>query len=326
MVTTRSAAATCRAASGYRSSAASPVVAATHAVMPASSMRSASAGSATRSDSIGVGSASPLVSTRMREKGAHAPAARRATRSPRVRARSPRTAQQRQPPASSTTESSADSTSRWSMPIAPSSLTTTAVSRSPSARSRRLRSVVLPLPRNPVRTKTGVRPSPSSVPRRRAAVRASGPPAPAPASPSSGGGALIRSLAGAKSGSRANRTSRSTSSTEARGSPSRVQAVRPSSVRRRGSTRRRPPPPPRRTSTAPSPVRSARAATFHWANDASRRDARSGDRGFVPSGMDGFGAARAGWGGGRARYRVMAGEARGAPRQIRSGLKSTALA
>ena len=98
MVTRRSAAAIWRAASGYRSSTVSPVVAATQAVIPASSMLSVSAGSARRSDSIGVGSASPLVSMRMRENGAPAPASRRATRSLRVRARSPRTAQQRQPP------------------------------------------------------------------------------------------------------------------------------------------------------------------------------------------------------------------------------------
>ena len=285
MVTTRSAAATCRAASGYRSSATSPLVAATHAVIPASSMRSASAGSATRSDSIGVGSASPLVSTRMREKGAHAPAARRATRSPRVRARSPRTAQQRQPPASSTTESSADSTSRWSMPIAPSSLTTTAVSRSPSARSRRLRSVVLPLPRNPVRTKTGSRPSPPSVPRRGAAVRASEPSAPAPAlasaSPSSGGGggALIRSLAGVKSGSRANRTSRSSSRLEATGSPSSVQ--RPGIVPSPRGRATWSASAPWRT-TAPAPSGSTLASTAHWTSDASRSATRSNSAWTLP--------------------------------------------
>ena len=165
------------------------------------------------------------------------------------------------------------------MPIAPSSLTMTAVSRSHSARRSRLRSVVLPLPRKPVRTKTGRRPSAPSVSRRAAVSRTSDP------SPPAGGGALIRSLAGAKSGSRANRSSRSNSRTEATGSPSSVQrAGGPSRPCRRWTCRVRVP----AETTAPSPAGSARASTFHWANDASRSSARSGDRIFVPSGMGAF--------------------------------------
>ena len=50
-----------------------------------------------------------------------------------------------------------DSISAWSRPISPNSLTTTAQSASAGSRSRRLSSVVLPLPRKPVISDTGSR-------------------------------------------------------------------------------------------------------------------------------------------------------------------------
>src|SRR5690242_9469021 len=77
-----------------------------------------------------------------------------------VRTRSPRTVQQRQPEFSVTMPSSVDfSTRRWSSPISPNSLMITAVSASSGRRRSLFRSVVLPLPRKPVSTVTGMRSS-----------------------------------------------------------------------------------------------------------------------------------------------------------------------
>ena len=75
-----------------------------------------------------------------------------------VRTRSPRTVQHRQPEFSVTMPSSSDfSTSRWSSPISPNSLMITAVSASSGRRSSLFSSVVLPLPKKPVSTVTGMR-------------------------------------------------------------------------------------------------------------------------------------------------------------------------
>ena len=75
-----------------------------------------------------------------------------------VRTRSPRTVQHRQPEFRVTMPSSSDfSTSRWSSPISPNSLMITAVSASSGRRSSLFSSVVLPLPRKPVSTVTGMR-------------------------------------------------------------------------------------------------------------------------------------------------------------------------
>src|SRR3954470_7838011 len=73
-----------------------------------------------------------------------------------ARARSPRTLQHRQPAFSSTILSSSVRTSRWSRPISPNSLTSTAARASAGCRSRWLSRVVLPAPRKPVTTVTGV--------------------------------------------------------------------------------------------------------------------------------------------------------------------------
>ena len=70
---------------------------------------------------------------------------------------SPRTVQHRQPLFSNTTSSVALSTSRWSRPISPNSLTMTAVAAMPGCFSTWFKTVVLPLPRNPVSTVTGIR-------------------------------------------------------------------------------------------------------------------------------------------------------------------------
>ena len=70
---------------------------------------------------------------------------------------SPRTVQHRQPLFISTTSSVALSTSRWSMPISPNSLTITAVSAMSGCFSTWFSTVVLPLPRNPVSRVTGIR-------------------------------------------------------------------------------------------------------------------------------------------------------------------------
>src|SRR5258706_9112515 len=73
-----------------------------------------------------------------------------------VPTRSPATRQQMHPPASVTMFSLDDRTSAWSMATPPHSLMMTAVSAKRASRSRALRSVVLPLPRNPVSTVTDV--------------------------------------------------------------------------------------------------------------------------------------------------------------------------
>ena len=71
--------------------------------------------------------------------------------------RSPRTEQHMQPLASNTVSSVVCAIRSWSRPISPNSLTMTTVPVRSGRRSRRLSSVVLPLPRNPVSTVTGMR-------------------------------------------------------------------------------------------------------------------------------------------------------------------------
>ena len=73
-----------------------------------------------------------------------------------VSTRSPRTAQHRQPVCSSTKLSSLVSIRSWSSPTSPNSLMITAVREKSGCLSRRPSSVVLPLPRKPVSTATGI--------------------------------------------------------------------------------------------------------------------------------------------------------------------------
>ena len=73
--------------------------------------------------------------------------------------RSPRIEQHRQPDDIRMVSSFASSTSRWSRPISPNSLITTAVSAMSGCCSRFLSNVVLPEPRNPVMTETGTAPA-----------------------------------------------------------------------------------------------------------------------------------------------------------------------
>ena len=84
------------------------------------------------------------------------PVCSRSTRSASVSTRSPRTVQHRQPSESWMTPSDDCSTSRWSIATSPNSLMMTAVSASAGSFSSRLSSVVLPAPRKPVSTETGM--------------------------------------------------------------------------------------------------------------------------------------------------------------------------
>ena len=61
-----------------------------------------------------------------------------------------------QPPATTTTFSLEERTSAWSTATSPHSFTTTAVSAKRGSDTSRLSSVVLPAPRKPVSTVTGV--------------------------------------------------------------------------------------------------------------------------------------------------------------------------
>ena len=70
--------------------------------------------------------------------------------------RSPATWQQTQPLGSSTMFSEAVRTSAWSIATGPNSFTITAQSPAAGCATRRLSSVVLPLPRKPVSSVTGV--------------------------------------------------------------------------------------------------------------------------------------------------------------------------
>src|SRR6202043_3011919 len=80
----------------------------------------------------------------------------------RVSTMSPRTVQHRHPLLSNTTSSLDRSTSKWSRPISPNSLTMTAVAAISGCFKTWFSTVVLPLPRNPVSSVTGVRENASS--------------------------------------------------------------------------------------------------------------------------------------------------------------------
>src|SRR5512141_726491 len=91
-----------------------------------------------------------------------APSTRWKCSSRSARTTSPAARQQMQPPAMTTMRSLAWRTSAWSMAISPSSFTRTAVSAKRGSCSQRLSRVVLPLPRKPVSTVTGVMPDPAT--------------------------------------------------------------------------------------------------------------------------------------------------------------------
>src|SRR6202022_4565834 len=99
----------------------------------------------------GAGSASPVVSTMM---ASNLPL--RFIRPSRMRTRSPRTVQHMQPLFISNTSSSAPITRSLSMPVSPNSLTMTAYLLPWFSDRMRLRRVVLPAPRYPVSTVTGI--------------------------------------------------------------------------------------------------------------------------------------------------------------------------
>ena len=153
--TSRSASAACRRASVWRSSVVRPCTAS--ATVTTLSMRCVlvTPGSVIKACRMGAGSARPEVSISTRSY-AIMPASRRLRRSSSVSTRSPRTAQQRQPVVNDTSVSSLLAIRSWSSPISPNSFTMTAVRAYPGVRRIRPISVVLPLPRKPVTTETGV--------------------------------------------------------------------------------------------------------------------------------------------------------------------------
>ena len=106
--------------------------------------------------STGAGSARPVVSMTTRCSAWMRPVCSRSTRSASVSTSSPRTVQHRQPSESWMMPSDDCSTSRWSIATSPNSLMMTAVSASAGSFSSRLSSVVLPAPRKPVSTETGI--------------------------------------------------------------------------------------------------------------------------------------------------------------------------
>ena len=104
-----------------------------------------------------MGSASPLVSITMRLKSGISPRSRSTTMRRKACCRSLRAMQHRQPLPSSTVSSALERISASSMPAAPNSLTTTAVPCPSGVPRNRRSSVVLPAPRKPVTTVTGMR-------------------------------------------------------------------------------------------------------------------------------------------------------------------------
>ena len=157
VTSSRSASATCLRASGCSSSWRAALIASTVVTTPASVQKCETSGLFSSICIIGAGSARPVVSTTMRLNGGISPASRLASSSRSALSRSERSVQQTQPLCSTTISPSIASTSRWSSPTAPNSLTITAVSPSSGCFSRWFSSVVLPLPRKPVSTVTGTR-------------------------------------------------------------------------------------------------------------------------------------------------------------------------
>src|SRR3954469_5195792 len=92
-----------------------------------------------------------------RRKGGSRPRSRRECRSLIAVESSPRIVQQTQPDCSITIVSSIRSSKWWSSPISPNSLISTAVSDNLGSSNSRCNSVVLPEPRNPVISVTGVK-------------------------------------------------------------------------------------------------------------------------------------------------------------------------
>ena len=161
---------TCLRASADHSSVSSPPMASTMATTTSTWNSPPSARSVAKVCRIGPGSASPLVSIRMRLKRGTVPCSRSATRLRSATCRSERVLQQRQPLPSSVISSVEPRTSASSMPTLPNSLMTTAVP-SPSGVARKRRtSVVLPAPRKPVTMVTGI-----FAPRARLSLRPNGP-------------------------------------------------------------------------------------------------------------------------------------------------------
>ena len=157
VTTSRSARIACLRASADQSSVALPVSASTTVTTTSIWNSSPSARSVEKVCRIGLGSASPEVSITMRRKSGIAPRSRSATSRRSAICRSERVLQHRQPLPSSTVSSALARSSASSMPTAPNSLTTTAVPAPSGVVRKRRSSVVLPAPRKPVTTVTGMR-------------------------------------------------------------------------------------------------------------------------------------------------------------------------
>src|SRR5712671_2079005 len=165
-ITMRSARIACRRASENLSMVLMPLWAAI-TVMTASTKNSPpSARSVAKVVRIGLGSASPLVSITMRPKCGMTPRSRSTTMRCSAICRSERKLQHRQPLPSSTVFSLLSRSSASSMPASPNSLTRTAVPWPSGVSKKCFTSVVLPAPRNPVTTVTGIRAPRSRLSRR----------------------------------------------------------------------------------------------------------------------------------------------------------------
>ena len=169
-ITSRSARIACLRASAALPSADSPLTASTTVSTWSMWNSPPSARSVEKVCRIGPGSARPLVSITMRRNGGTTPCSRSNTRRRSAACRSVRVMQQTQPLPSSTVSSALSRTSTSSMPTAPNSLMMTAVPWPSGEERKRCNSVVLPLPRNPVTTVTGI-----FAPRSRLSRRPNGP-------------------------------------------------------------------------------------------------------------------------------------------------------
>ncbi len=158
----RSASAIWRSASGEVSNCCSALTASTSVTTPSSRYCAPSMPSLARVWITGAGSARPVVSMKTRSKSGITPARRSPKSSRSVSCKSVRTLQHRQPLASRLTFSDDILTRSLSMPISPISLMTTATRSMSGWRSKRLISVVLPAPRKPVISVTGILPASGS--------------------------------------------------------------------------------------------------------------------------------------------------------------------
>ena len=157
VITSRSARIACRRASDDQVSVSPPASASTTVTTASTWNTSPSARSVAKVCRIGEGSANPEVSITMRLKAGNSPRSRSITMRRKACCRSVRVMQHRQPLPSSTVSSVDERTSASSMPVAPNSLTTTAVPCPSGVARKRRSSVVLPAPRKPVITVTGMR-------------------------------------------------------------------------------------------------------------------------------------------------------------------------